>query len=81
MRTIDSREYALRVEDEIEGTIEVDMFDLFNELAEHFGFPKQNDFGEFSAVYYDCHAATIRDEVIKLFEECGMDVTSDGRDF
>lgn len=81
MREISSREYALRVEDEIESTIEVDMFDLFNELAEHFGFEKQDDFGCFSAVYYDGYAATIRDEVIKLFEECGMDITGDGRDF
>lgn len=81
MREISSKEYALRIEDEIESTIEVDMFDLFNELAEHFGFPKQDEFGEFSAVYYDGYAASIREEVIKLFEECGMDVTSDGRSY
>lgn len=79
MREVSSREYALRVQDEIESTIEVDMFDLFNELAEHFGFPKQGEFDEFSAVYYDGYAGTIREEVIKMFEELGMDVRPDGR--
>ena len=53
MREVSSKEYALRVQDEIESTIEVDMFDLFNELAEHFGFPKQGEFDEFAKRFVD----------------------------
>ena len=79
MREVSSREYATYIQDEIEQTIEVDMFDLFNSLAKTYGFRPQGEFDEFSAVYYDGYAATIREEVIKMFEELGMDVRPDGR--
>lgn len=78
MREISSKEYALRIEDEIEDTVESDMYSLFSELAKAYGF-EDCGFDWFSAVYYDGYAATIRDEVIKMFEECGMDVKPDGR--
>lgn len=81
MRTIENKEYAHYVEDVIEQAVEIALFDTFNGIADRFGFPKQNDFGEFSGIYYDGYAAEIRDKAIALFEDCGMDIISDGSEF
>jgi len=80
MREISSKEYALKVEDDIEGGIEEEMYDLYSSLAKRYGF-EDCGFDWFSTVYYDGYAATIRDDVIKLFEECGMDIRPDDKEW
>jgi len=81
---IPSKDYATMVEDKIVDDLEARLYVTFNALAERFGFARIN--GEymenrFASLFRDGYAAEMRDLAIRFYEEFGMPVTSDGRDF
>ena len=83
MREISSEEYALEVSDRIEDEIDSTLINLFADLAYKFGFEPIDEMWVFDGYYYGDanYAGKIRDLVIEMFEECGMDIRPDGRDF
>jgi hypothetical protein len=84
MREISSKEFANMVEDKITNDIEARLYVTYNALAETFGFPRiVGELAEerFSELFADGYAAEMRDIAIRFFEEFGMPVKSDGRDF
>lgn len=81
---ISSRDYAMMVEDKITDDLEARLYVTFNALAETFGFARiSGEYMEnrFASLFRDGYAAEMRDLAIGFFEEFGMPVKSDGRDF
>lgn len=80
MREISSKEYATKVQDAVEYAIEDALYDVYTGLAKRYGFEAMAGSDFYDELSFRC-LATMRDMAIGLFEECGMDVKSDGRDF
>lgn len=85
MRTIDAEQYATLVGDRIEDDLEVRLLITFNALADRLGFEKVSAGEreeEFEIAYYEGgYAAEMRDLAIRFFEEVGMDVQPDGKEW
>jgi len=80
MKVISSKEYALHVQDEVENAIEDGLYGVYTDLAKRYGFDALDGSDFYDELSFRC-LATMRDAAIELFEECGMDVRSDGRDY
>ncbi len=80
MREISSKEYTEQVGDLIEGAICDSLFNIYNRLAGKYGFEKAT-FDEFWSYYCDGHIGDLRDNAIELFEELGMDIRPDGKEW
>ena len=85
MRTIDAEQYATLVGDRIEDDLEVRLLITFNALAERFGFERISAGEreeEFEIAYYEGgYAAEIRDLAIRFFEDAGMDIRPDDKEW
>lgn len=85
MRTIDAEQYAILVGDRIEDDLEVRLLITFNALAERFGFERISAGEreeEFEIAYYEGgYAAEMRDLAIRFFEDAGMDIRPDDREW
>lgn len=85
MRTIDAEQYATLVGDRIEDDLEVRLLITFNALAERFGFARINAGEreeEFEIAYYEGgYAAEMRDLAIRFFEDAGMDIRPDDKEW
>lgn len=85
MRTIDAEQYAILVGDRIEDDLEVRLLITFNALAERFGFERISAGEreeEFEIAYYEGgYAAEMRDLAIRFFEDAGMDIRPDDKEW
>lgn len=87
MRTISSKKYANNVEDIVCDALSDAIQSAYCYLARELGFMPDYDERErhaieiFDALYEDGTLAEMRDKVIELFEEHGMDVRPDGREW
>ena len=84
MMEVSQRDYAMMVEDKVVDDIEARLYVTFNAIAETFGFAKVN--GEymenrFSSLFRSGYAAEMRDIAIRFYEEFGMPVRGDGKEF
>ena len=82
MREISSKEYALNIEDAICDKLYVAVRDAWHEIATAYGI----EYGQWNpdavAASFVCgFGVTVRDSVIELFEECGMDVVPDEKEW
>lgn len=81
---VSQRDYALMVEDKIVDDIEARLYVTFNAIAETFGFPKiSGEYMEnrFASLFRSGYDAEMRDIAIRFYEEFGMPVRGDGREF
>lgn len=84
MREINAKEYANGVEDKIVDDIEARLYVTYNAIAERFGYPKicgEYVENRFASLFMDGYAAEMRDLAIRFYEEFGMPIKSDGREF
>jgi len=81
MRTISSKDYTLHVGDEIEWALEDALYDALTTISHRYGFDTVEHKAEFNDAFVDGYAATMRDLAIELFEELGMDVRPDGKEW
>ena len=79
-KVISSKEYATEIENRIEDELEDALFGLLYILGKKFRLTELCSISDFQDIYCD-HAADLREIVIEIFEECGMNVKSDGRSF
>lgn len=79
MMVISGEEYREEVSERIEDVIDEALINLYAEFAYKFGFEPINEMCVFDTYYYGeaDYAGKIRDLIIALFEECGMDVRLD----
>ena len=80
MKVISSKEYALRVQNEVENAIEDGLYGVYIDLAKRYGFDALDGSDFYDELSFRC-LATMRDAAIELFEECGMDIMPDGTEF
>lgn len=83
MREISSREYAEEVSDRIEDALDDALIRVYNELADDYGFRNIDEMCVFDMYFYGDanYAGQMRDLAIELFEECGMDVRPDDKEW
>lgn len=84
MREISSKDYTTMVEDKITDDLEARLYVTYNALAETFGFPRiVGELAEerFSELFADGYAAEMRDIAIRFYEEFGIPVRSDGKEW
>ena len=78
---ISSKTYATEVEDLIENTLEDALFCVLYNLGKKFNLDQLCSISDFQDIYTESYSAYLRDVVIKFFEECGLDIFPDGKDF
>ena len=84
MKVVSQRFYARKVEDKIADDIEARLYVTYNALAETFGFPMicgEREEDRFSELFASGYAAEMRDIAIRFYEEFGLPVRGDGKEF
>lgn len=80
MLVISNDEYVENVSERIEDAIDYALLQVYNEIANEYGFRNVDEMSTFDLYFYGDrdYAAKMRDLAIELFEEVGMDVRPDG---
>ena len=79
MREISSKEYALNVEDVVWGALADGLLHAYELLSDIHGFDPRT--GDVETAFDMGIAATWRDQAIELFEQYGLDVQPDGKEW
>lgn len=79
MRKISGKEYAEFVDDVITGCLEKAVDDSARQIARHFGLEIKVD-NAVSGFWFG-PMATVRDQIVELFEMNGMDIKPDNYDW
>ena len=82
MRKISSKEYALEITDVIDGKLYDAVRDAWQEVATKYGIEYGMWNPDAVATSFACgFGATVRDSLVELFEECGMDIRPDDKEW